>query len=164
MCKVNLTNVGFLIFIGMLFWSSSFEVCSARQGKHWKQTKASFRRQMAARQQGGSSATFNVLNYGAKGDGRTDDTKVWYFMIELQYFGSLKCCPYCLLRLGLIAIQAFEAAWAAACKLEASTVIVPLGSVFLVGPISFSGPNCQPKIVFQVNHHISLHCLLASFS
>lgn len=28
---------------------------------------------------------------------------------------------------------------------------VPSGSEFLVGPISFSGPNCQPNIVFQVN-------------
>ncbi|XWS40728.1 hypothetical protein CRYUN_Cryun17cG0020300 [Craigia yunnanensis] len=124
MCKVNLTNVAFIILIGMLFSSSSFEVCSARQGKQWRQNKAIIRRQMAARQQGGSSATFNVLDYGAKGDGRTDDTK------------------------------AFEAAWAAACKVEASTVMVPLGSVFLVGPISFSGPNCQPNIVFQLDGKI----------
>ena len=77
MCKVNLTNVAFLVLIGMFFSSSNFEVCSARQlGKQWRQNKASIRRQMAARQQGGSSATFNVLDYGAKGDGRTDDTKV----------------------------------------------------------------------------------------
>ena len=30
-------------------------------------------------------------------------------------------------------------------------VEVPSGYEFLVGPISFSGPNCQPNIVFQVN-------------
>ncbi|XVF60276.1 hypothetical protein PTKIN_Ptkin08bG0032100 [Pterospermum kingtungense] len=125
MCKLT-NNVALLILLGMLLiWSSSFQVCSARQGNHWRQQKkASFRHQMAARQLGGSPATFNVLNYGAKGDGHTDDTK------------------------------AFEAAWASACKVEASTVMVPSGSVFLVGPISFSGPDCQPNIVFQLDGKI----------
>ncbi|XVE67910.1 hypothetical protein DITRI_Ditri09bG0025900 [Diplodiscus trichospermus] len=125
MSKGSLRNVAFLMLIGMFFGFSSFEVCSARQAKHYRtQHKPSFRRQMAARQQGRGSGTFNVLDYGAKGDGTTDDTK------------------------------AFEAAWAAACKQAASTVMVPSGSVFLVGPISFSGPNCQPKIVFQLDGKI----------
>ena len=47
--------------------------------------------------------------------------------------------------------QAFEDAWVAACKVEGSTVMVPADYVFFVGPISFSGPYCQPDIVFQVN-------------
>ncbi|XP_064994080.1 polygalacturonase At1g48100-like isoform X2 [Musa acuminata AAA Group] len=58
--------------------------------------------------QGGGA--FNVLDYGAKGDGVTDDT------------------------------QAFQAAWAAACEGSPSRVLVPADSDFLVGPISFSGP------------------------
>ncbi|OMO59178.1 Glycoside hydrolase, family 28 [Corchorus capsularis] len=81
-------------------------------------------RRQAAAVDGSSSSTFNVLDYGAKGDGRTDDTK------------------------------AFEAAWAAACKVEGSTMVIPSASVFLVGPISFSGPNCQPNIVFQLDGKI----------
>ncbi|KAJ0889631.1 putative endo-polygalacturonase [Helianthus annuus] len=68
-----------------------------------------------------TSTIFNVLSFGAKGDGTTDDTK------------------------------AFEAAWLAACKLEASTMVVPKGSVFLIKPISFSGPNCESNIVFQLD-------------
>ncbi|XP_076943530.1 polygalacturonase At1g48100-like [Bidens hawaiensis] len=71
-----------------------------------------------------TSTIFNVLAFGAKGDGTTDDTK------------------------------AFEAAWLAACKLEASTMVVPKGSVFLVKPISFAGPNCEPNIVFQLDGKI----------
>lgn len=47
-------------------------------------------------------------------------------------------------------MQAFEAAWAAACKQGASTVVVPSELEFLVGPISFSGPYCKPNILFQV--------------
>ncbi|XP_066312167.1 polygalacturonase At1g48100-like isoform X2 [Miscanthus floridulus] len=65
-------------------------------------------------------AAFNVVDFGAKGDGVTDDTK------------------------------AFEGAWAAACNQGASTVLVPPELEFLVGPISFSGPYCKPNIVFQL--------------
>lgn len=46
--------------------------------------------------------------------------------------------------------QAFQAAWASACKVGGSTMMVPSKYTFLVGPISFSGPYCQPNIVFQV--------------
>ncbi|ESQ29432.1 hypothetical protein EUTSA_v10023404mg [Eutrema salsugineum] len=67
------------------------------------------------------SQEFNVLDFGAKGDGMTDDT------------------------------EAFESAWASACKVEASTMIIPSDYIFLVGPISFSGPYCQPNIVFQLD-------------
>ncbi|XVE92400.1 hypothetical protein REPUB_Repub01dG0094000 [Reevesia pubescens] len=70
---------------------------------------------------GQQSNVFDVLDFGAKGDGKTDDTK------------------------------AFQDAWAAACKVEASMVVVPAEFVFLVGPISFSGPYCQPNIVFQLD-------------
>jgi hypothetical protein len=48
-------------------------------------------------------------------------------------------------------MQAFQATWAAACKVEASTMVVPADYIFYVGPISFSGPYCKPNIVFQVN-------------
>ncbi|KAL9240952.1 hypothetical protein vseg_015117 [Gypsophila vaccaria] len=68
-----------------------------------------------------SDNIFSVLDYGAKGDGTSDDTK------------------------------AFEAAWAAACKVESSTMLIPSEYQFLVGPISFSGPYCQKNIVFQVD-------------
>lgn len=50
----------------------------------------------------------------------------------------------------MVKMQAFQSAWAAACKVEASTIKVPAEYVFLVGPISFSGPYCQHNIVFQV--------------
>ncbi|XP_044976441.1 polygalacturonase At1g48100-like isoform X2 [Hordeum vulgare subsp. vulgare] len=65
-------------------------------------------------------AVFNVVDFGAKGDGVSDDTK------------------------------AFQSAWAAACKQGASTVLVPSELEFLVGPISFSGPYCKPNILFQL--------------
>lgn len=47
-------------------------------------------------------------------------------------------------------MQAFEAAWATACKVHGSVMVVPAEFEFLVGPISFSGPYCQPNIIFQV--------------
>lgn len=50
------------------------------------------------------------------------------------------------------AMQAFQEAWAEACKVESSTMLVPADYVFFVGPISFSGPYCKPSIVFQVTY------------
>ncbi|XP_042467325.1 polygalacturonase At1g48100-like [Zingiber officinale] len=47
--------------------------------------------------------------------------------------------------------DAFEAAWAAACKAGDSVLVVIAEFEFLVGPISFSGPYCQPNIVFQLD-------------
>ncbi|KAF3637451.1 hypothetical protein FXO38_23693 [Capsicum annuum] len=66
-----------------------------------------------------NSYIFNVLDYGAKGDGTTDDTK------------------------------AFEATWIEACNDEGSTIMVPTDYGFLVGPIIFSGLHCEENIVFQ---------------
>ncbi|KAK2419613.1 Pectin lyase superfamily protein [Trifolium repens] len=108
---MNINTITLIITIAFLVLFSSFENCSAIRGNRWRKLKA-------------SSSTFNVLDFGAKGDGRADDTK------------------------------AFEDAWAATCKIEASTMVVPSGSVFLVKPISFSGPNCQPNIIFQLDGKI----------
>ncbi|KAF2292762.1 hypothetical protein GH714_028165 [Hevea brasiliensis] len=150
-----------MLFIAFLVFSSSFDTCIARRGRHWRQnrgTSASLYKKKGKshgsnsnhnHHNGGSkpkpkpqppshqaplptapkppppspiedSTTFNVLDFGAKGDGKSDDTK------------------------------AFQAAWAAACKVEASTMLVPAEYVFLVGPVSFSGPYCQANIVFQL--------------
>ncbi|XP_057447437.1 polygalacturonase At1g48100 [Lotus japonicus] len=108
---------GIKLIIAIVFslWSSStFESCIAatRGNYHWRKLKAA------------SATNFNVLDYGAKGDGHADDTK------------------------------AFQGAWAAACKTEGSTMVVPSGYVFLVKIISFSGPNCVPNIVFQLDGKI----------
>ncbi|XP_025812851.1 polygalacturonase At1g48100-like [Panicum hallii] len=74
-----------------------------------------------------SAATFSVLDYGAAGDGATDDTK------------------------------AFADAWSAACAGGAPTVLVPASYVFLVGPITFTGDSCEPNMVFQVDGTILAH-------
>ncbi|KAK8627403.1 hypothetical protein V6N13_135015 [Hibiscus sabdariffa] len=174
---ISFRSLTFIILIALLVWCSSIETCIARRGKLWRQSRyaaASLSKKKGASHghghgqgnrsyhNGGSkpkpppqshkdtpsplpppkpkeevtppvppphqgysygpqSSIFNVLDFGAKGDGETDDTK------------------------------AFQDAWAAACKVEASTVVVPAESVFLVGPISFSGPYCQANIVFQLD-------------
>ncbi|XP_054809647.1 polygalacturonase At1g48100 [Prosopis cineraria] len=180
----------FMVLIGFLVWSSNFEACIARRGKHWRQNRdvsASLYKKKKGYSNGnkhnnhhgggshskpkppssplppphhppkapprykitpspstspppfpkpkkgtpsasppkgynvGHSSIFNVLDFGAKGDGKADDT------------------------------QAFQTAWAAACKAQASTMLIPADYVFLVGPISFSGPFCKPNIVFQLD-------------
>ncbi|XP_041013113.1 polygalacturonase At1g48100-like isoform X1 [Juglans microcarpa x Juglans regia] len=182
MSGLSYRSLTFMLLIALLLWSSKFETCNARRGKHWRKSRASsgtlFKKKGKSHSSGnhhhssggskpkppshkalsppshkapsppspapkkgtpsspplplppppekghnggGHSATFNVLDFEAKGDGSTDDT------------------------------QAFRAAWAAACKVEASMMIIPSNYIFLVGPISFSGPYCQPNIVFQLD-------------
>ncbi|CAL9121246.1 Glycosyl hydrolases family 28 [Musa troglodytarum] len=155
MAGCRLTCFGLLLLV-LLLVCSNFDGSEGRKGKHWRQKKPSYsslaRKKGRGKNGGGHShggggggghqspapspkpspppktgyttkaaATFDVVDFGAKGDGVTDDTK------------------------------AFQAAWAAACKVGGSTVVVPEEYEFLVGPISFSGPYCQPNIVFQLD-------------
>ncbi|KZV45676.1 hypothetical protein F511_02336 [Dorcoceras hygrometricum] len=101
-------------------------ICAnARSSKQKKPAKKSPQPPPPASSPSNSSiATFNVLNYGAQGNGIADDT------------------------------NAFAAAWTDACKVQGSVMLVPSGSVFFVKPISFSGPNCQSNIVFQLDGKI----------
>ncbi|CAA2983381.1 polygalacturonase At1g48100 [Olea europaea subsp. europaea] len=124
MLRFSMMNFRFVILIAFLVWSSDNASCIATQQKQWRHRKANAPILGQSVSLLDSGATFNVLSYGAKGDGRADDTK------------------------------AFEQAWTAACVVEGSTVLVPSGSVFLVRPISFSGPNCKSKIVFQLDGKI----------
>ncbi|KAA8533157.1 hypothetical protein F0562_033310 [Nyssa sinensis] len=177
MSGLSFRSLTFMLLIAFLVWSSNMDSCDARRGKHWRQSRsvsASLYKKKGKNhgshhhnnggkskskapspkapspptpppapvpvpipaptpKEGlppsppkkghitGPSTIFDVLDFGAKGDGSTDDTK------------------------------AFQAAWAAACKVEASTIVVPSEFVFLVGPISFSGPYCQHNIVFQLD-------------
>ncbi|GFY83136.1 pectin lyase-like superfamily protein [Actinidia rufa] len=156
----NVGNLVFIIFTAFLVWFLNPDTCNAREGKLLLQrkatkpiiseTKSGFGHVGSRHNRGGAgrlmresdtaqadqpggtvaaendgkSATFSVLDYGARGNGNTDDTK------------------------------AFEAAWADACKVAASTMLVPSGSVFLVKPVSFSGPDCESNIVFQLDGKI----------
>ncbi|KAL8208262.1 hypothetical protein R6Q57_007674 [Mikania cordata] len=106
-------NETFIVLIASLVWLSASAICIAQTtGKHWMHANKSKQRE---------GLKFDVLDYGAKGDGRSDDTK------------------------------AFQAAWANVCKAEASTLIVPFGYKFLVGPTSFSGSNCHKSVTFQLD-------------
>ncbi|CAO2828419.1 unnamed protein product [Amaranthus hypochondriacus] len=64
---------------------------------------------------------FNIVSYGAVGDGLTNDT------------------------------SAFKSAWEAACNADhTSTILVPSGYTFLLHPFVFTGP-CKNHLVFQVD-------------
>lgn len=84
-----------MVVMALLVWPSCLKTCDARKGKQnlrpskvapiRKETLAGNIRGVSkfkegnyitAQKDGGNSAIFNVLNYGAKGDGHADDTKV----------------------------------------------------------------------------------------
>ncbi|GJR15344.1 polygalacturonase-like protein [Tanacetum coccineum] len=127
-------NLTFALLVAAIVSFSSTDICNARRGKYWRHsTGGAFgstygkkgknhgedQHQVKSNSQEGSES--NVLKYGAKGDGKSDDTK------------------------------AFQAAWADACKVEASTIIVPSDYKFLVGATSFSGSDCKKNIIFQID-------------
>nr|XP_043639826.1 polygalacturonase At1g48100-like [Erigeron canadensis] len=124
-------NITFALLIAALVWFSSTETSNARRDKHWRHSIGhSFDSKYhgggqyqvnADKQNQGGGSKFNVLDYGAKGDGKSDD------------------------------IKAFQAAWSDICKAGASTMIIPSGYKFLVGPMSFSGANCHKDIIFQLD-------------
>ncbi|KAL1209097.1 Polygalacturonase [Cardamine amara subsp. amara] len=177
--SLRLRSITIMILMAILVWSATLETCIARRGRHWRHhhtSSSSLSDSLSSKKpkthennhnnhshkskpkpkpklkspppksDDGSpivshpppqvqppppsllplqplegSQEFNVLDFGATGDGMSDDT------------------------------EAFEAAWASACKVEASTMIIPAEYIFLVGPISFSGPYCQANIVFQLD-------------
>nr|XP_043618385.1 polygalacturonase At1g48100 [Erigeron canadensis] len=131
--KMKICIFGVLTF--MLVWLTQQGVDATRHVKQWQHGRASRMMKESfypsygesmpnSLQYRKTSTIFNVLSFGAKGDGTTDDTK------------------------------AFEAAWLAACKLEASTMVVPKGLIFLVKSVSFSGSDCESNIVFQLDGKI----------
>ncbi|KAF6152710.1 hypothetical protein GIB67_021370 [Kingdonia uniflora] len=68
-----------------------------------------------------SQRVFSVNDFGAKGDGCTNDT------------------------------EAFRSAWDVACALPfRSRIVVPAGNKYLIGPIDFAGP-CRSKIAFKIS-------------
>ncbi|PWA88004.1 pectin lyase-like superfamily protein [Artemisia annua] len=74
-----------------------------------------------------STTIFDVMKYGARGDGKTNDS------------------------------PAFMNAWKAACQAQGnkrSILVIPKGRTFLLRPISFNGP-CKPSSIFvQVSGNI----------
>ncbi|CAM0903357.1 unnamed protein product [Alopecurus aequalis] len=70
----------------------------------------------------GDERLFNVEDFGARGDGATDDT------------------------------EAFVQAWSAACGARgtSTSVLVPAAKIFLVGPARFNGPCASTRITVQV--------------
>lgn len=165
-----------MILFGFLIWSSNFEACNARRGRHWRPSRGgpstslykkkgkynhgnnnnnqhnhgssgskpkpkpkskppSHKVEVApppplnpkpkdtplnppqkGNNNGGHSVTFNVLDFGAKGDGSTDDTKVGWFFSEcfLFFIFCLRIQGYGyggFLVFGIVKNRAFKANW-----------------------------------------------------
>ncbi|KAF5740390.1 Polygalacturonase [Tripterygium wilfordii] len=85
MSSSNLCNAMLTTLTILFSWRSTLETCNARAGNQWGQSEGfpayAFPRtgrgpETIPTQQVDNSATFNVLDYGGKGDGQTDDTKL----------------------------------------------------------------------------------------
>lgn len=87
-------NLIFVLLIASIKWFSSSEICDATRGIYWRLQRGDFGSMYKnkGKQHGGGhhhvdkskpwqGSKFNVLDYGAKGDGKSDDMKVNYLFI-----------------------------------------------------------------------------------
>ena len=84
--SLSFTKNIFLTIAIFLVWSFTLKTCHARQGKqYWMPSKYvqkwisgdnSYNIAQEQKISSDNSAIFSVLDYGAKGDGKSDDTKV----------------------------------------------------------------------------------------
>uniref|UniRef100_A0A0D3GZ04 Exopolygalacturonase n=2 Tax=Oryza TaxID=4527 RepID=A0A0D3GZ04_9ORYZ len=86
--------------------------------------------------------TFNVRNYGAKGNGQTDDSKVAEEQSIDQASSLVELSPSFLANCEVFVrdMQALMTAWKAACAATgAVTLVLPPGTYY-IGPVQFHGP------------------------
>lgn len=106
MSPFTFKSLTLVLLVSLLIWSATFGTCNARRGKHWRQSRSfrtsmykkkgknhgsNHQHNHGSRSKpknsppatpgppktGHNSAViFDVLHFGAKGDGKTDDTKV----------------------------------------------------------------------------------------
>ena len=88
MCGKNLKCLATIAFICVFVWSFSLENCHGREGRRWgaHRKTGGYRHHHvhvdsedvvgASLASEGGSGSFNVVDFGAKGDGKEDDTKV----------------------------------------------------------------------------------------
>ncbi|CAL5069382.1 unnamed protein product [Urochloa decumbens] len=102
---------------------------------------------------------FDVVAYGARGDGTTDDTKVCT-RVRVVFFGPMapvgRAHVSCHVCLWFRSLKAFEDAWAAACGARgpSASMVVPEQRTFLVGPVNFHGPCASGRIIVQIQGKI----------
>ncbi|RRT74018.1 hypothetical protein B296_00032767 [Ensete ventricosum] len=116
---------------------------------------------------------FDVQDYGAVGDGITDDTQVASSSHFAALFSATRHaftravshrCPFALLCFAYGAISAscsrqtsaFADAWEATCRKKAAglpTMFIPGEKKFLVSPIIFTGPCMASNVLVQVWMH-----------
>ncbi|KAL6518824.1 hypothetical protein OROHE_017577 [Orobanche hederae] len=120
--------VGILLCIFLYF--TSCEQCYGREVDYLRPATSLLRENKDLEAQGNynsnplNNIVFNLIKFGAKGDGTTDDT------------------------------EAFLKTWSEACKVSGGVMLVPTGYTFLLQPVHFDGSSCQPNIVVQVDGKI----------
>lgn len=91
-----------LVLVLVVVFSSIFSTCYGSGGKQWRGRKHASRGRaylvpsgttvplLDSKGGGSTITTFNVLDYGAKGDGKTDETKVIFQAKPYLLFNTLK--------------------------------------------------------------------------
>ncbi|XVF86475.1 hypothetical protein PTKIN_Ptkin18bG0043300 [Pterospermum kingtungense] len=101
---------------------------------------------------GSATDSFNVIKYGAVGNGKTDDSTV--NSSTLLYYATVETAN--LLSTFVDNLQAFLRAWKAACKSPSRnpSLIVPASKTFLLKPVTFSGPCKSSSIQVLISGNV----------
>lgn len=160
--KVNLHVQLLIIFVIVIIFFSTFSV-EARKN-HSKKSKAQKHQKQKnghhaapSPNYGNASTIFNVLTFGANGDGVTDDSKVHIYIMPIQVHIRVRAhTTHTYNIMCSTGQQALVAAWKAACKVQGATLQVPSNFKFLIKPITLKGP-CMPLLLFQVRPSLSIN-------
>ena len=96
---------------------------------------------------------YNVVDFGATGNGTNDDSEVWLITFFLLINFCNLISDYVLMGIFMCVLNAVLRAWKSVCGRKMGTAVLkfPAGRTYLLKPLLFQGPCLSNHVLIQVN-------------